>query len=191
MTEYVRSESSEQPVSAGRPPAIFLFQPHTFRRVTRDRLAEWEQTMLAHFGLNSDEMPFDELKVLRGGTWSDSGPSGQICADDSDNFADDLDLDAYPPDSDELPEQTRPPAIFMLQPSSFPESGPTGSRNGSRSCRSMLGSGWRDSGKRPRIRERCRRPCRTIAWTTPTTHPSERAGVKRPSAFYCDCHLRG
>jgi len=124
MTEYVRDESSEQPVGAGRPPAIFLFQPHTFRRVTRDRLAEWEQAMLTHFGLNADEMPFDELSVLRGGTWSDSGPSGQICADDSDNFADDLDLDAYPPDSDELPAQTRPPAIFMFQPSSFSRVGP-------------------------------------------------------------------
>jgi hypothetical protein len=119
MTEYVPDESSEQPVGTGRPPAIFLFQPHTFRRVTPARLAEWEQTMLTHFGLNADEMPFDELTVLRGGTWSDSGPSGQICADDSDNFADDLDLDAYPSDSDELPEQPRPPAIFMFQPSSF------------------------------------------------------------------------
>lgn len=109
MTEYVADESSEQPVGTGRPPAIFLFQPHTFRRATPARLAEWEQTMLTHFGLNADEMPFDELTVLRGGTWSDSGPSGQICADDSDNFADDLDLDAYPPDSDELPEQPRPP----------------------------------------------------------------------------------
>jgi hypothetical protein len=124
MTEYVRDESSEQPVETGRRPAIFLFQPHTFRRVTPARLAEWEQTMLTHFGLNADEMPFDERSVLRGGTWSDSGPSGQICADDSYNFADDLDLDAYPPDSDELPEQARPPAIFMFQPSSFSRVGP-------------------------------------------------------------------
>ena len=32
MTEYVPDESSEQPVGTGRPPAIFLFQPHTFRQ---------------------------------------------------------------------------------------------------------------------------------------------------------------
>ena len=119
MTAYAPDESSEQPKSTGRPPAVFRFQPHTFRRVTPERLAEWEQTMLAHFGLSPDDMPFDELAVLRGGSWSDSGPSGQICADDSDNLADDLDLDGYPPDSDELPAQTRPPAVFMLQPSSF------------------------------------------------------------------------
>jgi hypothetical protein len=50
MTEYVRDESSKQPVGTGRPPAIFLFQPHTFRRVTPARLAEWEQRMLTHFG---------------------------------------------------------------------------------------------------------------------------------------------
>jgi hypothetical protein len=50
MTEYVRDESSKQPVGTGRPPAIFLFQPHTFRRGTPARLAEWEQRMLTHFG---------------------------------------------------------------------------------------------------------------------------------------------
>ena len=119
MTENVGNKSSEHPAGARRPPAVFLFQPDTFRRVTPARLAEWEQTMRAHFGLDADDLRFDEQAVLRGGSWSDSGPSGQICPDDSDNLADDLDLDAYPSDSDELPKQTRPPAIFMLQPSSF------------------------------------------------------------------------
>jgi hypothetical protein len=103
----------------GRPPAIFIFQPHTFRRVTPARLAEWEETMRTHFGLNADELGFDDQAVLRGGSWSDSGPSGQICPDDSDTLAEDLDLDDYASDSDELPEQTHPPAVFMLQPASF------------------------------------------------------------------------
>jgi hypothetical protein len=118
MTEYIPDASSE-PTPGARPPAIFLFQPHAFERVTPSRLVEWEQTMRRHFGLTAGDMSFDDQKVLNGGTWSNSGPPPDICADDCDNFADELDLEAYPPDSTELLEQTRRPAVFMLQPSSF------------------------------------------------------------------------
>lgn len=118
MTEYGADQPQESS-SGGRSPAVFLFQPHTFRRVTPARLLEWERVMLEHFGLTAEEMTFDDQQVLNGGSWSDSGPAGQICPDDSDNLLDELDLSDYPPESEELPELTRRPAIFMFQPSSF------------------------------------------------------------------------
>ena len=139
MTEYVPDESSEQPVGTGRPPAIFLFQPHSFRRVTPSRLAEWEQTMLAHFGLNADEMPFDELSVLRGGTWSDSGPSGQTArmTATTSPMISILTHILRILTSFQSNLVRRRSSCSSHHPS--PESDPTGSRSGSRSCKSTSG----------------------------------------------------
>ncbi len=102
--------------TASRRPAVLLFQPQTFRRVTPDRLAEWEHAVRKHFGLDETELVFDDQRVLNGGTWSDSGPNGLICPDDSDDFGDEP--TTYSGDEMVSPAGRRP-AVFMLQPDTF------------------------------------------------------------------------
>ena len=111
-------EELDQAIARGRRPAIFMFQPHRFERVTPDRLVEWERSIANYFGLLSARLDMD--KVARGATWSDSG-EGNICADDSDYhaFAGDIPLD---PAADRLAVDVaagRRPTIFMWQISRF------------------------------------------------------------------------
>ena len=102
----------------GRRPAIFMFQPHTFKPVTPERLAEWEYSIANYFGLPSPR--FDKDDVLRSATWSDSGGGGLICPDDSDYYASSAD-GAIAPDATaaESIASGRRPSIFMWQISRF------------------------------------------------------------------------
>jgi hypothetical protein len=113
MNDDVAPDSS-QPTA--RRPAVFLFQPRRFRRVTPERLEEWENTVRKQFGMSESELIFDDQRVLNGGSWSDSGPNGQICPDDSDDFGDEPTTYS----GDEVVSSTgRRPAVFILQPDTF------------------------------------------------------------------------
>jgi hypothetical protein len=113
-------EELDRAIARGRRPAIFMFQPHRFERVTPDRLLEWEHSIANYFGLPSARLDMD--KVARGATWSDSG-EGNICADDSDYhaFAGDVPADPAAVAARLAADVAagRRPTVFMWQISRF------------------------------------------------------------------------
>ena len=113
-------EELDRAIARGRRPAIFMFQPGKFERVTPDRLVEWERSIANYFGLQSARLDMEQ--AARGATWSDSG-EGNICADDSDlhAFAGDSPVDPATA-ADRLAADVaagRRPKVFMWQISRF------------------------------------------------------------------------